>query len=285
MTMTSDTLRWPFVSTPRRERPRTGEAGAKAGTKEARAPRIPVTEVKHFMLSDLSPAERVKLLDDTYPIMHAYFPDDTRDSFEQDFFSGDQTWVFLYHGADGALAGFKAISLLRVSHEGKEHAVFKGVICVDARYKLVWRACLPTLVETVRWKLKNPWTPVGYAGMAASPSVYRLCASSVPRIYPSRHEETPETIKALLLKATRMRGYRSIDEDRMLVPAVSRLAHPERIEASRSLRDDPDARFFMEKNPRFDEFYMLMYVPLDLGNVAAGIAKTLGRHLFGGAPN
>ena len=100
------------MKTPTRERPQTGEAGAKARERAARPPRIPVTDVKHFLLSDLSPAEQAKVIDDTFPIMHAYFPDDTRESFEQDFFSGDQTWVFLYHGADGALAGFSAISPL-----------------------------------------------------------------------------------------------------------------------------------------------------------------------------
>jgi hypothetical protein len=284
MTMTAETLRWPFVSTSTRERPHTGEAGT-AHAKERRAPRIPVTDVKVLLLSDLSPAERTKLVDDVYPISLAYFPDDTRDEFEHEFFPCDETWVFLYRGADGALCGFSAISLLRVSHEGKEHAVFKGMICVDTRYKLVWRARLPTLIETLRWKLSNPWTPVGYMGMAASPSIYTLLASSVPRIYPHRDVEMPASIKELIVKATRKRGVEVVDEDRLLVRATSRLAHPERIEESRSLQEDPNGRFFMERNPRYGEFYMLMYVPLDLRNVAAGIAKTLGRHLFGGAPN
>ena len=179
----------------------------------------------------------------------------------------------------------RALSLLRVSHEGKEHGVFKGMICVDTRYKLVGRARLPTVIEALRFKLRNPWMPIAYMGMAASPSVYQLLASSVPRIYPSRNEETPETIKALMLKTLEMRGHACVDEDRLLVPATPRLANPERIRESRNLRADPDAGFFMERTPRFDEFYMLMWVPLDLGNVAAGIAKTLGRHLFGGAPS
>jgi hypothetical protein len=84
-----------------------------------------------------------------------------------------------------------------------------------------------------------------------------------------------------MLKTTEMRGHTCVDEDRLLVPATPRLANPERIRESRKLRADPDARFFMEKNPRFDEFYMLMWVPLDLGNLAVALARTVGRYLFG----
>jgi hypothetical protein len=279
MTMTSETLRWPFVNTSTRERQETGEAGTKA-----RLARIPVTDVKHVVLSDLSPAERAKIIDDTYAISVAYFPDNTRDGFERAFFSGDRTWVFLYHGADGALCGFAALSLVRVSHEGKEHAVFKGTIVVDTRYKLVPEARLPILIEALRWKLSNPRTPVAYVGLCSSPSVYRLLAGSVPCIYPSRRAETPATIQALLLKAVRMRGCSVVDEDKLLVRATSRPAYPDRIRASRSLQDDPDARFYLEQNPRFEDLYMAVWLPLDLRNVTAAVVKTLGRHLFGGEP-
>jgi hypothetical protein len=254
-----------------------------ATEKTARTPRIPIERVEHFMLSELSPAEHAKLVDDTYRISLAYFPDDDRDGFEQAFLSGDKVWMFLFYGPDGALAGFSSVSCLWVSHEGKDHAVFKGVTCIDARYKLTWRARLPVIREAALFKLQHPWTTAGYMGMAASPSGYRLLASSMPRVYPSRHEAMPESIKGLILKATRMRGYEPLDEERLLVPATSRLADPERIRGSRSLRDDPDARFFVAQNPDFERFYMLVWVPLDLGSLARGAVQALGRHVFGGA--
>ena len=52
---------------------------------------------------------------------------------------------------------------------------------------------------------------------------------------------------------------------------------------SRSLREDPDARFFVEQNPDFDRFYMLVWVPLDLGSLARGAVQTLRRQVLGGA--
>ncbi len=48
-----------------------------------------------------------------------------------------------------------------------------------------------------------------------------------------------------------------------------------------SLQDDPDARFFVEQNPDFDRFYMLVWAPLDLGDLARGAAQMLRRHVFG----
>ncbi len=233
------------------------------------------------MLADRSPAEHARLVDDTYRISLAYFPDDDRDGFEQAFLSGDRVWMFLFYGPDGALVGFNAVSCLWVRHEGKDHAVFKGVACIDAGYKLTWQARLPLLLEALAFKLRHPWTPAGYMGMAATPSGYRLLASLVPRLYPSREAAMPESIKALLLKATRMRGYEPVDEERLLVRSTSRLAHPERLRGSRSLQDDPHARFYLEQNPDFDRFYLLVWVPLDLGNLALGAARVLRRHVFG----
>jgi len=246
-----------------------------------RASRIPVTRVERFMLTDLAPAERRRICDEAYRIHDAYFPDVDRDFFERSFFEGDTTRVFLYYGADGALAGFSTISLLRVIHEGKEHAIFKGPACVDARYRLVPRARLSSLVEALRFKLLHPWMPVAYMGMVTTPSGYRLFTSAVPRLYPSRHAPTPPAIKALLLAATRMRGFEPVDEDKLLVRAVSRIAHPERLLQSRSLADDPDVRFYLDRNPHLGELSMLMYVPCDLGNIGRGLIRMLRRHLLG----
>jgi len=248
---------------------------------KARAPRLPIARVEHFMLADVAGEAREKLVDDTFRISRAYFPDDDRDGFEQAFLSGDPTWMFLFYGSDGTLAGFSAVSNLWVEHEGRRHAVFKGVTCIDARYKLSWRARLPVVREAALFKLRHPFTPAGYMGMTATPSGYRLLASSVPRMYPSRQAPVPESIKALLLKATTMRGYDPVDTDRLLVRSTSRLAQPNRMRESRSLHDDPDARFFVEQNPDFEQFHMLVGVPLDLGNLARGAARALFRHVRG----
>lgn len=249
--------------------------------KAARAPRIPIARVKHFMLSELSPAEHARLVDDAYRISLAYFPDDDRDGFEQAFLSGDRVWMFLFYGANGELAGWSSVSCLWVNHEGKDHAVFRGVVCIDARYKLTWRARLPVVREALRFKLSHPWTPAAYMGMAATPSGYRLLTSSVPRVYPSREAAMPDSIKALILKAAQVRGYEIVDEERLLVHATSRVADLERIRGSRSLLDDPDARFYVEQNPDFDRFYMLVWAPLDVSDLARGAARMLRRHVLG----
>jgi hypothetical protein len=182
---------------------------------------------------------------------------------------GSPARIPLYHGPTGALADFTAVSLLWVSHEGEEHAVFKGVTCVDARYKLTRLAPVPILRESMIFELRHPWTHAGYMGMAATLSGYRLLAM-------------PERIRTLLLKATRIRGYEAVDEERLLVPSTSRLAQPERIRGSQSLEDDPDARFYVEQNPQSDRFYMLVWAPLDLENITRGVAQMVRRHVWKG---
>jgi hypothetical protein len=111
---------------------------------------------------------------------------------------------------------------------------------------------------------------------------YRLLTTMLLRIYPSRREPVPESIKSLLLKASTMRGYPPVDPDRLLVHSTSRFAHPDRSRESRSLKDDPDARFFVEQNPDFEQFYMLLWVPLDFGNLARGAGRMPWRQLLGG---
>jgi hypothetical protein len=254
---------------------------ASVATAPLRAGRIPINGVRHLQVSKLSPDEHERLCEETHRIHKAHFPDDDRELFERAFFSDNTTQLFLFYGSDGALAGFSALSLLWLSHDGKDHAVFKGVICVDSRYKLVWRARLPVVSYVVRWKALHPTTPAGYMGMVATPSGYRALANAVPRHYPSRRAPMPEAIKALLLKATRKRGFDPVDEERLLVRATSRIAHPERIRASQSLRDDPDARFYMEQNPRFGEFDMLMWVPIDARNLGHAALRMVWRHCWG----
>ena len=259
--------------------PRTSREPVEA---KARAPRLPIARVEHFMLADLAGAEREKLVDDTFRISRAYFPDDDRDGFEQAFLSGDPTWMFLFYGPDDALAGFAAVSNVWVSHEGEEYACFKGCVCIDSRYKLTWLARLPVVREAVKFKLRHPWTPTGYMGMAATPSGYRLVATSVPRVYPSRREGMPESVKALILEATKVRGLEVVDEERLLVRATSRLADLARIQESRGLHDDPDARYYVERNPDFENHYMMVWAPLGFRDLARGAVNMLRQHILGG---
>lgn len=259
--------------------PRTSRAPAEA---KARAPRLPIARVEHFMLADLAGAERERLVDDTFRISRAYFPDDDCDGFERAFLSGDPTWMFLFYGRDGALAGFAAVANVWVSHEGEQYACFKGCVCIDSRYKLTWLARLPVVREALKFKLRHPLTPTGYMGMAATPSGYRLVATSVPRVYPSRREGMPESVKALILEAMKVRGLEVVDEERLLVRSTSRLAELERIKESRGLHDDPDARYYVERNPDFENHYMMVWAPLGFSDLARGAANMLREHLLGG---
>jgi hypothetical protein len=248
---------------------------------KARAPRLPIARVEHVMIADVKGAAYDKLVDDTYRLSRAYFPDDTREVFERDFLKGDPTWMFLFYGPDGALAGFAAVSNVWVHHAGEDHACFKGVVCIDSRYKLTWRARLPVVREALKFKLRHPLTPAGYMGMAATPSGYRVVTTSVPRVYPSRHEEMPASVRELILKAVEVRGLELTDEARLLVRSTSSLAAPERVKESSNLNSDPDARFYLDRNPDFENHYQMVWAPLCFGDLAGGAARMLWRHARG----
>jgi hypothetical protein len=274
--MTTQAHEWTSFETHAQTRaPQSSRATAKAKT---RAPRLPIARVEHVMLADVTGAAREKLVDDTYRISVAYFPSDTREDFEAAFLKGDPTWVFLFYGQDGALAGFAAVSNLWVHHEGEDYACFKGCVCIDSRYKLTWRARLPVVREALKFKLRHPLTPTGYMGMAATPSGYRVVTTSVPRVYPSRHEEMPEPVRKLILEAVKVRGLELVDAERLLVRATSSLAEPERVRESRGLHDDPDARYYVERNPEFENHYMLVWAPLGFRDLARGATGMLWRH-------
>lgn len=277
--MTTQAHEWTSFETPTRTlapQPARAAAGAKA-----RAPRLPIARVEHLMLADVTGAAREKLIDDTFRISRAYFPDDDREGFEAAFLKGDPTWVFLFYGQDDTLAGFAAVSNVWVHHEGEDHACFKGCVCVDSRYKLTWGARLPVVREALKFKLRHPLTPAGYMGMAATPSGYRVVTTSVPRVYPSRHEEMPGSVRELILKAVKVRGLELVDDERLLVRATSRLAEPERVRESRGLHGDPDARYYIERNPDFENHYLMVWAPLGFRDLARGAAGVLWRHARG----
>jgi hypothetical protein len=252
-----------------------------AAPAKARAPRLPIARVEHLMVADVKGAAYEKLVDDTYRISRAYFPDDTREVFERDFLKGDPTWVFLFYGPDGTLAGFAAVSNVWVNHDGKDHACFKGEVCIDSRYKLTWRSRLPVVREALKFKLRHPLTPAGYMGMAATPSGYRVVTTSVPRVYPSRHEEMPADVRELILKAVAVRGLEVTDAERLLVRSSSSLADAERVRESQGLNADPDARYYVERNPDFENNYMMVWAPLGFRDLAGGAARMIWRHARG----
>lgn len=245
-----------------------------------RAPRKPVTRIRRLTLGTLDAPAREALRDELYSIYRENSDSLSRERFGELFFSHPATRVALFHGPDGELAGFSNASILRVSHEGREHAVFSAGVYFRLAYEGGNASALFGLTEALRFKLREPRTPLAYLSMASTPAPYCLFTRTVDRLYPSRHHPTPPAIEALVREVSRQRGLEPTPPGPWLVRSFVRPRQQERLKASDRLRDNPDAHFFLSLNPRYAEgegTALLVWIPLDLANVFAALGRAAWR--------
>lgn len=259
--------------------PASRERGALSG---ARCARRRIARTREVVLGQLSAAEREAICAQAYAIYAAYKAGVDRRTFDRQLCAGEETRVALFYGEEGALVGFCSAAIQRVEHEGRRHAVYSALLFIDTRYKGVSETRSFTLRDAMRFRLREPWTPLYCMGVIMTPASYRRFAITMPRIYPSRHAPVPEAARALVRKTARLRGLDFVDEERWLVRGMGAPRHPERLRDARTLKDDPDARFFLTENPRFDDgVAMLVWIPLDLKNLGGALARHFARLLAG----
>lgn len=235
-----------------------------------------ITRTRRLVLGDLDPAARRELCARAYALYASYKTGVDPATFEQAFFADDAARVATFHGDDGAFAGFAAASIHRVDHEGKEHAVYSALLFIDARYKGTREASLFALGEALRFKLREPLTPLAYMGVTTSPASYRMFSVTMPTFYPTRRAPVPPQIEALARTAARARGLSFVDDDGWLVRGLGAPRHPERLRKAKTLQDNPDVRFYLDKNPTFDDgTALLLWVPLTVGNVCGALVRRL----------
>lgn len=237
--------------------------------------RIAVT--RRVTLGRLSAREREAVCADAYAIYARYKTGVDRATFDRHFFRDDAARVALLLDAEGSLAGFACASILRVRHGGREHAVYSALLFVDTRYSGAREAKRFALGEALRFKLREPWTPLAYMGVVTSPASYRMFAAGMPRFWPRRDRPTPAPVAGLVRAAMAARGLTFADDERWLVRGLGAVRDPQRLRTAASLQGDPDAQFYLERNPGFaDGVAMGIWVPLDLGNILGALARLAG---------
>ena len=236
--------------------------------------RLRVTRARRVILGQLAPAEREDLSARAYAIYAAYKRDVDRATFQRAFLSDDATRVALFHGEDGAFAGFATAAIDRVDSAAQRLAVYSALLFIDTHYSGVGPASLFAIKEALRFKLREPRTPLAYMGVVTSPASYRMFAATMPTFYPARGAAVPPGAARAMRDAARARGLTFVDEERLLVRGLGAPRYPERLRGAATLRDDPDARFYLDRNPAFDEGVgMLIWVPLTLGNLLGALAR------------
>lgn len=260
-TQHSDVLRADPSPGPRRSaRPRSGAAR-------------PSLKKEYVRSTRLTSEKRSALADQMYDVYSETVCGWTRDEFSvQVFGSGDgdeDVRVGLFYNMSGDLVGFACSHIELFEHDGKAYAVFDAGVCFRLGYRGGASAALFGLREALTFKLRHPRTPLAYLTRSHSPAVYRLIATTLPRVYPSRTRETPSCVEALVSALGERRHYAQVGKGPWVVRAGAMPINPSRL---RGIEHEPDAQFYLKLNPRFAEGEaLLIWTPLDAMNIAGGL--------------
>jgi hypothetical protein len=245
-----------------------------------KAARQRIAKLQRVTLRDVPADERAVLVDRLYSIFLEFFGDLDREAFARAYFHDDKTRLALCYGADGDLVGFSAASIGRIELGGRHHAVFSAPVLIRLGYRAGSEVALFGLTEALAFKLRHPWTPLAYVSATATPASYLLFARTVRRFYPSRNCETPASIPALVELVRQQRGLEQVTEGGWVVRS-GRPIGAQRLRANDALSADPDVAFFERLSPRWlDGEALLVWIPLDVDNIATGIVRAVRERLW-----
>ncbi|OSC40070.1 hypothetical protein [Mycobacterium decipiens] len=235
-----------------------------------------IVRSEHLRSASLDPNQRYALVDLLYGVYSETCYGHTRDEFAAMVFSAGAGRFALFYDADLEFAGFSYAAFEYLEHDGRRYALLNAGVFFRPGYHGGTLTGLFELRQALRFKLRHPRTPLVYVTRCSSPAAYRLLAT-VPRIYPSHKFATPADIDALARAASAQRRYVPVGEDPWIVRSN---AIPYDASQLRLLDHDPDARFFAKLTPAYAEGEaLLIWLPLDLANIAGGFVGLLRRRL------
>jgi hypothetical protein len=258
--------------------PRVGDADVSsdpsAGVRCRGSRRIVRSE--YIQSSSLNPEQRRTLYDRLYEVYSDTVSGLAYHDLEALVFGGECR-LALYYGVDDELAGFSFARIERIEYAGRTHAVF----CAGVLFRLGYRGGMPAsffgLRQALRFKLREPRTPLAYMTRSSSPAVYRLLASTMPRIYPSCKHETPAEVESLVRTYCAQWSYEPAGENPWIQRSPAMPHNPSRL---RLRAQDPDARFYMEINPNWaNGEAVLTWIPLTVANITGGFFRLVRARL------
>lgn len=236
-----------------------------------------IVRSEYLRLASLDPSQRSSVIDQLYGVYSETVQGDTRDQFEAQVFGGGEVRLALFYGTRDELAGFTYAGIDRMEHRGRTHAVFCAGVFFRLGYQGGKSGALFGLREALRFKLREPRTPLAYCTRSSSPAVYRLLASTMPEIYPSRRYQTPANIEAVVRAFSVRRHYVPVSANSWVVRSG---ATPRNASRLRHINDDPEVRFYTELNPRYaDSEALVVWIPLGPRNIIGGLSRLLRARL------
>jgi hypothetical protein len=232
---------------------------------------------KILQSSALDPEQRSELIDRLYAIQCETLSGESREEFEAGIFGKGEVCFALFYGKRGELAGFSHAAIERIEHAGRSHAVFCAGVFFRPGYHGGLSAMLFAIRQSLRFKLREPLTPLAYLTRSTTPIAYRLLAMATPRLYPSPSYETPDEVDALVRDISVRRGYGVQHGNPWVVRENYGPSDPSRMSR---LEHDPYVRFYTELNPRYAAGEALLtWIPVDAANIVGGILRVLRARL------
>ncbi len=143
---------------------------------------VRIVRTEYLRSGPLEPAQFSALMDQLYDVYSETVHGFTREELAVHI-AADNARLAICHGTNDELAGFSCARLERVEQAGRTHAVFWAVVYFRPGYHGGLSSAFFGLGEALRFKVRHPLTPIAYFTRASSPAVYRLLASTMPRLY------------------------------------------------------------------------------------------------------
>ncbi len=238
----------------------------------------PARHTRTLTAGSLSLEERADLTRALYPVFcESMSGVDERTFADTVLFRGADSRIALFHSDDGELAGFASACVMQLTAGGAEHAVFNAGVLMRRGFRGGDAAARFGLVEALRHRLRHPRGRLWYVCQTTSPAPYMLFARTVPTFYPNPHEPTPPDVEELF-GAYRAALELSPVEGSPHLTRQPQCACRTRLPKPRAAATDRYASYYLRENPRFDAgVRLLVCIPLDWSNIAAGLFAPLAR--------
>jgi hypothetical protein len=225
---------------------------------------------------DLPEAAREALYDRLYAVWSEYFEGLDRAAFAA-FHFPDHARIQVWYGEGGEVAGFANPSVLRLRVGGRPWAAFASGLFFRLSYRGRAAAFRAGLALALRFKLRHPFTALGYLSVVTNAASFTALARTYGRYYPHPTRPTPADVEAAVQSVARLRGLRPVGADPWVVSFPPRLKTVEALKGARSLQaGNRHADFFARRVPGWERGEsLLVWIPLDLADMAGALWRAL----------
>ena len=243
-----------------------------------------MTTVSHSRavpLAQLSAKERERLEAKLVEIFLASFIGPSHAEVVEHFiYRGPKLQLRLFFDAQDEIVGFTSASITRYRIGRRKHDV------VDAGFYTLpsvrgggATGLRGTFFHALRHMLWHPRASISSVGLGLTPASYRRLARTLPSFFPRQGVPTPPEAEELVATVLQSKALEPVGDDPWVVRRTRSSVlprEPERLECSQCLATDPDACYFMERNPGYLEGDALVtYFNLDLRTSVASSARVL----------